>query len=112
MHTHGFNVKGATDKETRCRHYHQEIDRIAIKFYCCGNYFPCYQCHAEYGCGEAQVWPRSRFLESAILCGACGEELSIDTYLNSGYHCPNCTATFNPGCANHGHLYFDVEPRC
>ena len=42
----GHLIKGTVlDKETRCAHYHSEIDRIAIKFFCCNTYFPCYECH-------------------------------------------------------------------
>jgi len=104
---HEIFVKGAIDQETRCNHYHGENDRIAIKFYCCGEYFPCYQCHQEHGCGKRAVWPRRLFSEEAILCGSCGEELTINGYLSSGNICPNCQTSFNPGCAFHYHLYFE-----
>ena len=71
----GHNVRGAVlDNETRCAHYHSEIDRIAIKFYCCDTYFPCYECHEEAGCGKPAVWPTEKFTKNAILCGACGYE--------------------------------------
>lgn len=107
MKINQFVVKGAIDEETRCAHYHQENDRIAIKFYCCQTYYPCYQCHEAYGCGEAKVWPKALFNEKAILCGSCKTELSVHAYLNSGYACPNCHAAFNPGCALHKDLYFE-----
>ncbi|WP_461179891.1 CHY zinc finger protein [Virgibacillus ainsalahensis] len=107
MEIHDKQIKGAIDKETRCRHYHQSNDRIAIKFYCCGEYFPCYQCHHEYGCGGGQVWPRKRFDQKAILCGSCGTEHTIKQYLESGNVCPECEASFNPGCSLHYHLYFE-----
>lgn len=106
MQVHGHLVKGAIDDETRCSHYHTAYDRIAIRFYCCGVYFPCYECHAAYGCGEAQVWPREKFHEKAILCGSCGTELRIEAYLNSQYQCPSCEAHFNPNCGRHRSLYF------
>ena len=49
----GHHVAGnVIDSETRCAHYHTELDIIAIKFYCCDTYFPCYQCHEESGCGD------------------------------------------------------------
>jgi uncharacterized CHY-type Zn-finger protein len=44
----------------------------------------------------------------AIVCGACGRELSVDEYLGCEFSCPNCTARFNPGCASHYHLYFEA----
>nr|WP_087972165.1 CHY zinc finger protein [Oceanobacillus rekensis] len=104
---HSITVKGATDLETRCKHYHKENDRIAIRFYCCGDYFPCFKCHQEYGCNKKSVWPQSKFFEKAILCGSCGKKLTIQEYLNSGYACPKCHAAFNPSCSLHYDLYFE-----
>lgn len=100
-------IKGAIDNETRCEHYHSQNDRIAIKFYCCGAYFPCIKCHERYGCGNLKVWPRETFDQKAILCGSCKTELTINEYLNSGNQCPACHKAFNPGCALHYHLYFE-----
>ncbi|MFZ3578438.1 CHY zinc finger protein [Virgibacillus sp. DJP39] len=101
-----MNVTGAIDNETRCRHYHSVKDRIAIKFYCCGKYYSCYHCHAEQGCNSPKVWPKSMFNEKAVLCGACQSELTIQNYLDSGFVCPVCSASFNPGCSVHYQLYF------
>ncbi|WP_041121280.1 CHY zinc finger protein [Jeotgalibacillus alimentarius] len=107
---HGHPVYGAViDSETRCTHYHSEKDIIAIKFYCCGQYFPCVSCHDENGCGHRQVWPAERFSEKAILCGKCGIELTIDEYLQSNSACPSCNSAFNPGCSLHKHLYFETH---
>ena len=109
MKVKGHQIKGAVlDDETRCSHYHSEIDRIAIKFYCCNAYFPCYECHEESGCGTPEVWPQKKFAQKAILCGACGYELSIAEYLNCNSVCPKCTASYNPGCRLHRHLYFET----
>ncbi|WP_422124184.1 CHY zinc finger protein [Planococcus sp. X10-3] len=105
---HTMTVIGLdVDPETRCRHYHSEIDQIAIKFYCCRKYYPCFECHAAVGCGHPQVWPKEQFAEKAVLCGACGYELSIEEYLACASECPNCSASFNPGCSLHKHLYFE-----
>ncbi|MBE6184578.1 CHY zinc finger protein [Heyndrickxia ginsengihumi] len=110
MIIHGHEVKGSVlDSETRCVHYHKKIDRIAIKFYCCNTYYPCYECHEEHGCGKHKVWPKEQFDKKAILCGACGYELTIHEYLHCRSNCPNCQASFNPGCNLHRHLYFEVE---
>ncbi|HLR08701.1 MAG TPA: CHY zinc finger protein [Bacillota bacterium] len=111
MFIHGFHIKGAVDRETRCKHYNGSNDRVAIKFYCCKMFFPCYQCHAEYGCGKKMVWPTRLFDEPAILCGSCGTTLSIRSYLTCQNACPTCGASFNPGCAMHRHLYFAVAER-
>ncbi|MGD6833550.1 CHY zinc finger protein [Sutcliffiella halmapala] len=103
-----IQVLGQTvDKETRCVHYHSAKDIIAIKFYCCQTYFPCYQCHDEKADHLRQVWPKETHQEKAILCGSCKTELSIQEYLQCHSKCPVCKSTFNPGCQVHYHLYFE-----
>ena len=83
MLIHEHIVKGNDiDQETRCSHYHTEIDRIAIKFYCCDTYFPCFSCHEESGCSSPQVWPIAQFNQKAVLCGSCGTELTVNEYLS------------------------------
>jgi uncharacterized CHY-type Zn-finger protein len=105
---HGELVAGVgVDGQTRCIHYHSHLDVIAIKFKCCGEWFPCYECHGAVADHEPTVWPLSDFGQKAILCGACGEQLSIQAYLDSESTCPVCEANFNPGCANHYDLYFE-----
>jgi uncharacterized CHY-type Zn-finger protein len=102
-----ITVKGSIDGKTRCKHYHSEKDIIAVKLNCCGQYYGCYYCHAESTDHPAQVWPRSEWNSKAVLCGNCSSELTIEAYLNCNYECPVCTASFNPGCKNHYHLYFE-----
>lgn len=105
---HGCEVRGVeVDGETRCAHWHSPLDVIAIKFKCCGKWFPCFDCHAEIADHEPEVWPASEFGERAVLCGSCGHRLSIDEYLSSNSTCTRCAAAFNPGCAKHYHLYFE-----
>lgn len=99
---HGVGV----DDQTRCAHWHTPLDVIAMRFACCDRYYACHDCHKELENHASQVWPRERFAEPAVLCGICRAELSVDTYLSSGFACPECGAAFNPGCANHYHLYF------
>ncbi|MBO0586679.1 CHY zinc finger protein [Sporosarcina sp. E16_8] len=109
MQIKGHTVQGKVlDEETRCVHYHAEIDRIAIKFYCCDTYYPCYKCHEEDGCGNPTVWPIEKFDEEVVLCGACGYELTITEYLTCRSKCPKCSAQFNTGCSLHKHLYFQT----
>ena len=99
-------VLGQTvDDETRCIHYHSALDVIAIKFACCGEYYPCHLCHEEAAGHPARVWPVSDRDEPAVLCGVCDAELTITEYLGVDA-CPRCAAEFNPGCRLHSHLYF------
>lgn len=102
---HGVEI----DTETRCVHYHSSLDIIAIKMACCGDYYACKDCHEALADHLIQVWPRSYWNVHAILCGACGHELTIQEYMDSGNVCPNCGAEFNPGCRNHYHFYFAAE---
>jgi uncharacterized CHY-type Zn-finger protein len=106
MEVHGKTV----DEQTRCVHYRTQKDIIAIKFHCCGNYYPCFRCHEECSDHPVQVWPEDQWQEHAILCGVCRAELSIADYRKSA-HCPGCEAEFNQACSNHAHLYFEVVPK-
>ncbi|SDO52352.1 CHY zinc finger protein [Alkalicoccus daliensis] len=99
-------VFGAIDNETRCVHYHSETDRIAIKCYCCKEYYPCLHCHQEQTKKQFQPWPEEQRNAYAVLCGACKTELTINEYLTAGNQCPNCRKNFNPNCALHYPLYF------
>ena len=99
-------VLGRTvDDETRCVHYATPLDVIAIRFACCGEYYPCHLCHAECADHPAEQWPREQRDREAILCGVCSTELTIDRYLEVD-GCPNCDARFNPGCHLHSAYYF------
>lgn len=101
-------VLGRTvDHQTRCIHYAGPTDVIAIKFACCGSYYPCFQCHQEGAGHPARQWPPAQWHEPAILCGVCRTELPIRTYLNV-LACPACRAPFNERCRLHRHLYFEV----
>ena len=94
------------DDQTRCAHYRTELDIVAIRFACCGEYYPCHACHAEVADHPARQWPAGAGAERAILCGACGAQLAIDAY-RATTACPECAARFNPRCAAHAHLYFE-----
>ncbi|MFJ3957110.1 CHY zinc finger protein [Arthrobacter sp. NPDC090010] len=100
-------VLGPTvDDQTRCIHYRTPVDVVAIKFACCGEYYPCHLCHEETASHPAQTWPRDARDEHAILCGVCKHELTIEAYLSADT-CPSCGALFNERCRLHTHLYFD-----
>lgn len=95
------------DGETRCAHWDSAVDVVALQFACCETYYPCYQCHAESTDHEPVRWPRDRFDEPAVLCGACGETLTVQAYLHCADSCPACGASFNPGCRAHRDRYFE-----
>ena len=108
MNISTIKVYGATvDSETRCKHYHSTLDVVAIKFKCCGRYYPCYKCHMEAEDHSIQRWQANELDNLAILCGVCKTELPINEYIGAT-KCPNCGADFNPGCKNHFDIYFDL----
>jgi uncharacterized CHY-type Zn-finger protein len=96
------------DNQTRCVHYHSNLDVIAIKFKCCDTYYPCFSCHEVETNHPTKIWQKADFDQLAILCGVCRHELTIHQYLASDSICPFCQAAFNPKCANHYQLYFDL----
>ncbi|MCP3027318.1 CHY zinc finger protein [Halobacillus sp. A5] len=101
-------VKGLdVDSNTRCRHYHSEVDIIAIKFNCCHEYYACYYCHKELAGHKESTWPKNKRDEYAIMCGKCKKELTIHQYMNTT-NCPHCQHTFNERCRNHYPLYFEM----
>lgn len=104
----GIEVYGIeVDSQTRCGHYHSAVDIIAIRFRCCDSYYPCYECHQEISDHPSIRWSKDQFEAKAVLCGACGHQLTIHEYLTSNSVCPACDATFNVGCRDHYHLYFE-----
>jgi uncharacterized CHY-type Zn-finger protein len=104
-----MEVYGKTvDEQTRCVHYRTHKDVIAIKFFCCGSYYPCFRCHEECSDHPARVWPEDQWQECAILCGVCRTELTIAEY-RASTRCRSCEAEFNEACSSHAHLYFAVS---
>jgi uncharacterized CHY-type Zn-finger protein len=97
------------DEQTRCEHYRGPTDIIAIKMKCCGDYYACKDCHATLADHQIQTWPEKEWNQPAILCGACGAELTILQYMQSESRCSACSAPFNPRCRNHYHFYFEIE---
>jgi uncharacterized CHY-type Zn-finger protein len=94
------------DAQTRCAHYGTALDIISIKMKCCGVYFACKECHEVLAGHPIETWPQPEWTQRAVLCGACGYEMSINEYRASSYRCPNCIAPFNPGCSKHYRFYF------
>ncbi|CAK7245682.1 MAG: helper of tim [Sporothrix thermara] len=102
---HGLDVQPTT----QCRHWHSDRDIVAIRHKCCGLYYACISCHDALA-GHASVsWPKTeRESVNVVLCGRCRRQLTIAEYLASGNACPGCHAAFNPGCARHYDLYFEM----
>lgn len=102
---HGIEV----DPQTRCAHYTQPVDIVAIKMKCCGEYYACNDCHDALAGHAIEVWPRAEWDREAVLCGACSLEMTINQYLECNNQCPACGAQFNPGCRHHYHFYFETD---
>ncbi len=96
------------DDETRCVHWHGPLDVVAFRFACCEGFWPCYKCHDGGADHAALPWPRTRFEERSVLCGACRTEMTVPVYVASGSRCPSCGAGFNPACCAHWPLYFEA----
>lgn len=106
---HGTEVLGVdVGPHTECAHYHSDLDIVAIKFACCDAYYPCIDCHEAIADHPPMRWGKELFGERAVFCGACGFEMTIGEYLGCESSCPNCGSGFNPGCARHHHLYFEI----
>ena len=60
MNVHGHTVRGVdVGPETRCHHYDSDLDVIAIRFPCCGTFYPCYECHLAAANHEPERWGES-----------------------------------------------------
>lgn len=93
------------DEQTRCVHYHSNEDIIAIKFRCCGKYYPCYRCHDDQEDHAIIPWGTDEYDAYAILCGVCRRAHTISEYMNTD-RCLKCSSKFNEGCKHHHHIYF------
>jgi len=96
------------NERTQCAHYHSDRDLVAIRFKCCDRFYACILCHQDLAGHTPIVWTKGERETHAILCGKCRRTLSIAEYLGCGNVCPLCKAAFNPRCADHYHLYFEL----
>ena len=109
MNSPDIIIKGKLiDDQTRCIHYHSPLDIIAIKFKCCNVYYACYYCHKEETNHTPDTWKKNEYNTTAVLCGICKHEMTIQQYLDSNNECPFCKGKFNPKCSNHYHFYFEI----
>jgi|SRR6056297_3034063 len=105
-HVHGHAVRGvAVDPATRCAHYDSDRDVVALRFACCDAYYPCFRCHEAVADHDAERLPVES-PDPAVLCGACGVELTPREFVDGTHECPDCGTAFNPGCGDHYDRYF------
>lgn len=97
------------DLETRCSHYDDSRDVIALRFACCNTYYPCFKCHQATTEHPSLRWPKDRRDEPAVLCGACGSTMTAAAYLHGDHTCEECGTAFNPGCIDHHDRYFAIS---
>lgn len=100
------------DSQTRCAHWHSQLDVVALKFKCCDRYYACFSCHEEDQRSREHEVRRYHVkwdpLVKVVLCGVCKLEMTFEQYLGAGgLRCPSCGVQFNPGCKLHHSLYFD-----
>jgi uncharacterized CHY-type Zn-finger protein len=76
------------DPQTRCAHYRTALDVISIKMKSCGLHFACKECHESWAGHPIEVWPHAEWTEQAVLCGACGYEMTVKEYMACSYSCP------------------------
>lgn len=98
-----MEIKGLNlDKAGRCRHYHTELDIVALLCEACQCYYACHLCHDELESHAFQASNHSA--EKPVLCGNCLSTLSFDDYQKGS--CPKCQHRFNPNCKKHYSIYF------
>lgn len=73
---YGFLV----DNESRCQHYHTELDIVALKCFECLNYYACYQCHDSLEEHSFRAYPCQLKQDKVLICGVCQHEMTIEEY--------------------------------
>ncbi|GAB3943045.1 CHY zinc finger protein [Corynebacterium tapiri] len=97
------------DAHGRCTHYASLLDVALNLCGTCDAYFSCHRCHeqlCDHPFGRLEVEH-----PAAVACGVCGHTMSLEIYRKKA--CPQCGQAFNPACAGHEHLYWqvDADPR-
>lgn len=96
MRIRGIDV----DAQSRCAHWHSDVDVVANTCGACHELWACALCHDELA--DHRFAPVDRHLPS-VMCGACGRMM---THAEYGASCPSCGHPFNPGCKLHEDTYF------
>ncbi|MFD0845206.1 CHY zinc finger protein [Streptococcus saliviloxodontae] len=93
------------DRESRCRHYHSQLDIVALKCFLCQRYYACYKCHNACQNHSFAPYPLSRREDLVVICGVCHKEMTIADYKEVSA-CVACQSPFNPRCHLHEAIYF------
>lgn len=98
---HGLGL----DAQSRCQHYHSQLDIASLKCSYCERYYACYRCHDAL---ESHTFKATLSSEPyPVLCGVCLSYLTLKDYKNGT--CPVCQSAFNPACYLHDAIYFKKE---
>ena len=103
----GVNTHG----QSRCAHWHSDLDVLALQSPCCSKFYACATCHDALEDHPLQPWPADTKLSTKVLlCGVCEATFSAGQYLSGDKFCPDpaCAAPFNPGCRKHWHVHFSA----
>ena len=76
------------DNESRCQHYHTELDIVALKCFDCLKYYACYQCHDSLEEHSFRAYPCHLKQDKVLICGV---------YQHA----------FNLACSKHYDIYFE-----
>lgn len=88
-----------------CPHYASELDIVLNKCAICLTYWPCYRCHAL--AEDHQFGPMPVAAPDSVKCAKCGYVMGFYEYRKTTA-CPGCGRGFNPGCATHASIYFEL----
>eukprot|EP00940_MAST-03C_sp_MAST-3C-sp2_P000557 g557.t1 len=105
-----FGVGVGTFEQSRCSHWHLDVDRLALQSPCCLKFYACAECHDAMETHKLKPWKVTTSLHhQALLCGACGKTFSFAEYFKAPNACPHCAAGFNPKCKTHWTTYFSTD---
>ncbi|WP_165242768.1 CHY zinc finger protein [Corynebacterium lizhenjunii] len=102
-----ITIHGAIDGQGRCEHWHSEVDVVANRCATCGMWWACSLCHTQASDHAFGPMPLDA---PAAACGVCGLQMDYRAYRQAQqkHCCPGCGHGFNPGCALHTEIYFQL----
>ncbi|SCU99946.1 LAMI_0G01882g1_1 [Lachancea mirantina] len=103
------------DDESRCIHWHSEVDIICFKLKCCRKFYACYACHENLEDHRIERYDLGKdddMKERVVLCGKCKNAMTFEEYIGQkpgagDLNCPFCNSVFNPYCRLHYDKYFE-----